>query len=303
MKFRHTASFALLLGSLGLSVLAGPALADARQDVFSVAQRCGGIADGRTWLECYYGAAQPMRAQLGLPAASAAQIRLAQDAPPGQALADARQDVLSATQRCAAIADDRTWLDCYYGAAQPMRAQLGLPAAPASQVRLVPQLGFAAPTYIPQPTYGVPAYGAAPVLAAPAYGIAAPPSYGVQAPPAYGVPARPTNNGPQVVAASPAPPPLKRNRNQGFFTSIFGGGKPIVANMRMRSFAKDKNGRFSVILADGEIWEMDEADDNNQPNWRGAASRYVVNIYEGALSSYNMEVSDDSHLYKVHRTN
>jgi hypothetical protein len=56
----------------------------------------------------------------------------------GPALADSRQDVLSAVQRCNAFADARTWLDCYYGAAQPMRGQLGLPPAPMSQQQLVP---------------------------------------------------------------------------------------------------------------------------------------------------------------------
>jgi hypothetical protein len=41
-------------------------------------------------------------------------------------------------QRCQAIQDDRTWLDCTYGAKQPMRAKLGLPPAPDYQQRLVP---------------------------------------------------------------------------------------------------------------------------------------------------------------------
>jgi hypothetical protein len=40
--------------------------------------------------------------------------------------------------RCAGITDDRAWLDCYYGAAQPMRAKLGLVPAPSSQQNLVP---------------------------------------------------------------------------------------------------------------------------------------------------------------------
>jgi hypothetical protein len=39
--------------------------------------------------------------------------------------------------RCAALTDDRQWLDCYYGAAQPMRAWLGLPPAPQSQLKLL----------------------------------------------------------------------------------------------------------------------------------------------------------------------
>jgi len=56
------------------------------------------------------------------------------------ALADedpVRSDVMANIERCAAITDNRVWLNCFYGAAQPMRAQLGLPPAPDSQVALV----------------------------------------------------------------------------------------------------------------------------------------------------------------------
>jgi hypothetical protein len=56
---------------------------------------------------------------------------------PGSALADAREDVVSGLTRCAALTDDRQWLDCYYGAAQPMRAWLGLSPAPQSQLKLL----------------------------------------------------------------------------------------------------------------------------------------------------------------------
>ena len=57
-------------------------------------------------------------------------------AVPVRAAADdpTRDDVLANVQRCAGITDNRTWLNCFYGAAQPMRAQLGLPPAPQSQV-------------------------------------------------------------------------------------------------------------------------------------------------------------------------
>jgi hypothetical protein len=50
---------------------------------------------------------------------------------------------MAAAARCAGIADNRTWLDCFYGAAQPMRALLALPPAPAAQTKLVPPPGAA----------------------------------------------------------------------------------------------------------------------------------------------------------------
>ena len=54
------------------------------------------------------------------------------------ASAGPRQDTLAGISRCASLPDDRTFLDCIYGAAQPMRARLGLQPAPAAQQRLVP---------------------------------------------------------------------------------------------------------------------------------------------------------------------
>jgi len=57
------------------------------------------------------------------------------------ALAGVREDVLAAMQRCGNIPDDRTWLDCTYGAQQLMRGKLGLTPAPEFQQRLVPPAG------------------------------------------------------------------------------------------------------------------------------------------------------------------
>jgi hypothetical protein len=63
-------------------------------------------------------------------------------APP--ALAEPTRDaVMDGAARCAGIPDNRVWLDCFYGSAQPMRAALGLSSAPESQTRLVPGPGAA----------------------------------------------------------------------------------------------------------------------------------------------------------------
>ena len=58
---------------------------------------------------------------------------------PAPALADAREDVVNAMTRCASLSDDRQWLDCHYGAAQPMRSQL----APAGAGGPTPAFAYA----------------------------------------------------------------------------------------------------------------------------------------------------------------
>ena len=82
-----------------------------------------------------------------------------------QAQADPRSDVLAGIQRCGVIHDDRVWLDCVYGANQPMRAQLGLSPAPEFQQRLVPPAGTIAPQQMSSnapPTQAVPRTNAKP---------------------------------------------------------------------------------------------------------------------------------------------
>jgi hypothetical protein len=54
------------------------------------------------------------------------------------ALAGPREDSLAGISRCASLPDDRTFLDCVYGAMQPVRGELGLLPALAAQQRLVP---------------------------------------------------------------------------------------------------------------------------------------------------------------------
>jgi hypothetical protein len=126
----HRIAFPALLGLLA----ATGAEARPRDDVMSAVYRCAAIGDSRQWLDCYYGAAQPVRAQLGLAPALAAQLRLASSPPAGGAIANAevRNLVLAGASRCYPIADERQWLDCYYGSAAPMRAALGLSPGPAA---------------------------------------------------------------------------------------------------------------------------------------------------------------------------
>lgn len=75
---------------------------------------------------------------LGLSACSQVDQMFGDDnAPPAHA--SPRDQVRAGSLRCDGITDERAWLDCYYGAAQPVRADLGLPPAPQSQQNLVPR--------------------------------------------------------------------------------------------------------------------------------------------------------------------
>src|SRR5207248_3910025 len=89
--------------------------------------------------DCYYGAAQPVRAGLGLAPALAAQVRLANAPPAGGIVGEVatRDEVMARAAGCMRVAAERAWLDCYYDAAMPMRARLGL-AVPAQAARSQP---------------------------------------------------------------------------------------------------------------------------------------------------------------------
>jgi hypothetical protein len=121
-----------------LLLAALPAEARPRDDALAGAFRCAVIGDARAWLDCYYGAAQPVRAGLGLAPATAAQVKLALAPIAGGAptLVAVRDEVMARAAGCMRVTAERPWLDCYYDAAVPMRAQLGL-AVPAQAARPV----------------------------------------------------------------------------------------------------------------------------------------------------------------------
>lgn len=135
----------------------------------------------------------------------------------GPAMAGTREDVMAAMQRCSVMQDDRTWLECTYGAQQLMRAKLGLTPAPDYQQRLVP------------PASGAPApMASAPQLALPA---AAPPAR-------------------SAVAVAPTP------RRRGSFLQILGGTAPPVAVSPLAAVNYDGQGLFTVTLQNGQVWRQ-----------------------------------------------
>jgi hypothetical protein len=237
-------------------VLAVPAQARPRDDALSGAFRCAAIADSHQWLDCYYGAVQPVRAALGMPAALPGQIKLAAAPPAGGQPRDeaVRDEVMSAAAGCIRVAGERPWLDCYYAAARPMRVQLGL-AAP---------LPRPAPQPLPAP--------------APQFATAMP----VPAPKLSG------------------PPPMPRKA--GLFNGMFDDLKPIVRNMPMQSYTFDKSGGFTVTLIDGQVWKQASEDEVYHPaRWSKPAGEMLVTIAPAVMHTFDMKVNSESRGYKVRR--
>jgi hypothetical protein len=214
------------LVGLFLAVMMSPALARPRDDVMAGAYRCASVASSRQWLDCFYGVAQPVRAELGLPPAPAQQVALAATPPSGGVPQDVelRDAVLAQASRCYTVAADREWLNCYYAAAQPLRASLGLSPAPSR----------------PRPAGN--------------FGL--------------------------------APKPVLR--------------EPTGTHAQMADYNFDAFGKFTVRLADGQVWRQ-MTGDSSLAHWEKPAASYTVDVKKGAFGSFNLSVEHVGGVYKVQR--
>ena len=209
------------------------------------------FGDARLWLDCYYGAAQPARAALGLPLAPAAQAQLSLSpitatAPPQHVAT--RDRVLSGAFGCSDFNDDRRWLECYYAAAEPMRSDLGLK----------PTLQTADPATIPSN------------------------------------PTSTTGNGrPRATSG------LREAVEQNF--GLADDPKRVNSiSSRVASYNFDKEGIFTVNLSNGQVWRQISGD-TTYAHWKDAPGRYIARVSRGFLGSFNLQVRNSPGLYKVHR--
>ena len=219
----------LMLVASFLLGLHGVAHARPRDEVMINVYRCAGQSSSRTWLDCYYGAAQPERAALGLSPAPTAQMVLVTTPPEPGTPQDVvtRDAVIGAAARCGSVAAERPWLDCYYAAANPMRSLLGL-----------------APVMVPAPATALP-------------------------------PAR-TGHG-------------------GMFDK-----QPIKGGGRMASYKFDSNGFFTVVLDNGEVWRQIDGE-TTMAHWFRKPGFYVATVTAGALGSSNLRIQGEGRSYKVRR--
>lgn len=147
-----------------------------------------------------------------------------------------RDEVMSGAARCAGLADNRTWLDCFYGSAQPMRTLLGLSPAPPAQVKLVPPIGA---TYF----------------------------------------------GPGAARSVPV------EKSRGFVAEILGSSKPIASDVPMASYSFGRDGKFIVLLKNGQSYRQEESD-LVVAKWNRAPASYLVTI-TAASDKFLLKVKDE----------
>lgn len=220
--------FSVILIWVGLQ----SAQARPRDDVMRTLYACNTLPDDRQWLDCYYGAAQPVRDALGLKPALPDQIRLAQLPSTASAVqpSSVRSTVITSAGSCYGAPGEGAWLDCYYAAAKPMREHLGLDA--------------------------------------PATDIASLDARQVQ----FGLQKTPGDV----------------------------GARQIVSRMVSYSFAA--HNIFTVNLANGQTWRQIEGD-TDAARWSKPAATYLVTIRRGLSGSFILSVRNEPHSFRVRRVN
>jgi hypothetical protein len=301
MKFR----LAIALCLTALPALTEAAWADNREQVMLRLPRCSTIADNRQYLDCYYAAIQPMRAELGLASApqeaTYAPIFAGGAAPAAGTLtpqaAATREEVMLRLTRCASIGDTRQYLDGYYAAAQPLRAAMGLQPAPQaatyaplfSLTQALPpaqRMGATAmvdnrPNLVPQTAYS----GSVNVLAQRLRQQAG--GDGPTRLPIIG-----DLVGIKTTKVAPDQFGLRTAR------AVPNGVDHIVQRIRKVEFVK-ATGDFTVTLENGQVWRQVPNDDA-RARWYKDMSGTLATVAYGAGDTYNFSIGDKT-VYKVRR--
>jgi hypothetical protein len=82
--------------------------------------------------------------------------------------------------------------------------------------------------------------------------------------------------GPEV-PTSPAAIAPRPEKSRGFLADFLGSTKPTVANVPMASYKFGKDGKFTVVLKNGETYRQKESD-LVTAGWTRPASSYLVTI-------------------------
>ena len=300
MKFR----LAIALCLTALPALTEAALADNREQVMLRLPRCSSIGENRPYLDCYYAAVQPMRAELGLAAApqDATYTPLFSGGAPAQGgiltpqAAASREDVMLRLTRCSSIGDTRQYLDCYYAAAQPIRAELGLAAAP--QAATYAPLFSLTQSLPPAQRFGALADNRPNLVPQTAYSGASITVLGQR------TRQQPGGDGPTRLPMLGDLIGLKSTRVS---PDQFGlpNARPLpngVDHLVQRISKVDiapRTGSFTVTLENGQVWRQVPYDDN-RARWKKDMAGTMATVAYGAGDTYNFSVGENV-VYKVRR--
>jgi hypothetical protein len=180
---------------------------------------------------------------------------------PVAALADSRDVLLEALGKCAAIADDKGRLACYDALTPRVKDALATPPATLAH----------APTKEEQENW---------------FGFDFGSLFNSDGSPNQ---TTPEQFGSEQIAPAPAQPgePPKAEEVES-----------IAAGVTEYSFTPF--GKAIVFLDNGQIWRQIEGD-SGQAHFQRVATDNKVVISRGALGSYNMQINDSEHIYKVKR--
>jgi len=73
---------------------------------------------------------------------------------------------------------------------------------------------------------------------------------------------------------------------------------PTAGWVQMSSYRFNRNGIFTIVLANGQHWQQ-LSGDTNLAHWKKPAANYQVRITHGALRSLNLKVKGEAPNYKV----
>lgn len=205
------------------------------------------------------------------------------------------EDALSGIARCASITDTNARLGCF----DVLAARLKLPA---------PLAAAPAPAPAVPPVAAAPA--APPVVAAPALAVPPPAPAVAQAVPAAQMPEATAWYDPSGWFGSENVSPVSQVRPEQFGSENLPAPSPKPGEaprpepldhitVEVTDVAFNPVGRFTVFLANGQIWQQLQGD--GQRAHFPSRGPYAVTITRGLIGSYNLSIGNQNRIYKVRR--
>ena len=74
----------------------------------------------------------------------------------------------------------------------------------------------------------------------------------------------------------------------------------MVSNAPIKSYDAGGQGGFTIVLANGQVWEQSD-NQARLARWRNGPEAHRVTIWKGAMNTFNLGFDDEADRYKVLR--